>query len=287
MKSHTPSHTNSGEPQQRTARDATMERMPSMLSKAKTLTGYKLQSLDGEIGTAKDFYFDDHYWTIRYLVADTGEWLVSRQVLISPQSLAGVDADQGSITVKLTKDQIEHSPTLNRDKPVSRQFERAYFGFYGLPMYFGFEHDRVKAGRFAQTTKKRGDPDLRSMHDVSGHHVEASDGEIGHVEDFLIDDETWAIRYLIVDTRDWLPGKKVLISPRWIERVSWSEKQVVVDLTREAIQQAPEHADSSPLTRDQEIALHRHYNRPGYWDAEAGGVDNLELSGQRPWRFLA
>jgi hypothetical protein len=156
-----------------------------MLDKAKTLTGYSLHSLDGDIGKAKDFYFDDRDWTIRYLVADTGEWLISRQVLISPHSLAGVDRDQGSITVKLTKDQIEHSPTLNRDKPVSRQFERAYFGFYGLPVYFGFEPDRIKAGNSAQTRKKRGDPDLRSAHAVSGHHVEASDGEIGHVEDFL------------------------------------------------------------------------------------------------------
>ena len=133
-----------------------------MLDKAKTLTGYSLHSLDGDIGKAKDFYFDDRDWTIRYLVADTGEWLISRKVLISPHSLAGVDADQGSITVKLTRDQIEHSPTLNRDKPVSRQFERAYFGFYGLPMYFGFEDGRVTAGQFAQTTKKRGDPDLRT-----------------------------------------------------------------------------------------------------------------------------
>ena len=258
-----------------------------MLDKARTLVGYKLQSLDGEIGTVKDFYFDDHYWTIRYLVADTGEWLVSRQVLISPHSLAGVDSDQGSIAVKLTKDQIEHSPSLNRDKPVSRQFERAYFGFYGLPVYFGFEPDRIKAGNSAQTRKKRGDPDLRSTHDVSGHHVEASDGEIGHVEDFLIDDETWVIRYLIVDTKDWLPGKRVLISPKWIERVSWSEKQVVVDLTRDAIQQAPEYTDSPPLTRDQEIALHRHYKRPGYWDADDGGLDDFEVSRRYPGRFLA
>ena len=255
-----------------------------MLDKARTLVGYKLQSLDGEIGTVKDFYFDDHYWTIRYLVADTGEWLVSRQVLISPHSLAGVDSDQGSIAVKLTKDQIEHSPSLNRDKPVSRQFERAYFGFYGLPVYFGFEPDRIKAGNSAQTRKKRGDPDLRSTHDVSGHHVEASDGEIGHVDDFIIDDETWAIRYLIVDTKDWLPGKKVLISPKWIERVSWSEKQVVVALTREAIQQAPEYTDSPPLTRDQEIALHRHYNRPGYWNADGGGVDDFDVSREFPGR---
>ena len=233
-----------------------------MLSKAQTLTGYSLQSLDGEIGTAKDFYFDDRDWTIRYLVADTGEWLISRQVLISPHSVAGVYGGQGYIAVQLTKDQIEHSPSLNRDKPVSRQFEQAYFGFYGLPMYWGFEHGRTKAGQFAPTRKKHGDPDLRSTNDVSGHQVAAVDGDIGHVEDFLIDDQTWEIRYLIVDTRDWLPGKHVLISPKWIERVSWKEKQVVVNLPREAIKQAPEYTDGSAVTQDQETALHRHYNRP-------------------------
>ena len=255
-----------------------------MLDKAKTLTGYSLHGLDGDLGKVKDFYFDDRDWTIRYLVADTGEWLVSRQVLISPHSLAGVDRDQGSITVKLTKDQIEHSPTLNRDKPVSRQFERAYSGFFGLPMYFGFKPKRVKAGNSAQTGKKRGDPDLRSTNDVSGHHVEALDGEVGHVEDFLIDDQTWAIRYLIVDTRDWLPGRKVLISPKWIERVSWSEKQVVVDLPREASRQAPEYTDGEAVTRDQETALHRHYNRDGYWNADGGGVDDFEVSREFPGR---
>jgi uncharacterized protein YrrD len=251
-----------------------------MLNKAKTLTGYSLQSLDGEIGKVKDFYFDDRYWTIRYLVADTGEWLIGRQVLISPHSLAGVYGSEGSIAVQLTKDQIEHSPSLNRDKPVSRQFEHEYSAFFGSPIYWGFPHEAAAQAESHEAGKKHDDPDLRSTHDVSGHHVEASDGEIGHVEDFLIDDETWAIRYLIVDTKDWLPGKKVLVSPKWIERVSWSEKQVVVDLTRDAIRQAPEYTDGIVVTRDHETALHRHYNRPGYWQVEAGGVDNLELSGQ-------
>jgi len=255
-----------------------------MLSKAKKLTGYKLQSLDGEIGTAKDFYFDDRDWTIRYLVADTGEWLVSRKVLISPHSLAGVFGDQGSIAVQLTKDQIEHSPSLNRDKPVSRQFEQEYSVFFGSPMYWGFPHEPGAKAESGEPGKKHADPDLRSTHDVGGHHVEASDGEIGHVDDFIIDDETWAIRYLIVDTKDWLPGKKVLISPKWIERVSWSERQVVVGLTREAIRQAPEYTDGSAVTRDDEVALHRHYNRPGYWHADAGGVDDLELSRAFPGR---
>ena len=255
-----------------------------MLTKAKTLTGYSLQSPDGELGKVKDFYFDDRYWAIRYLVADTGEWLVSRQVLISPHSLAGVFGSERNIATTLTKDQIEHSPTLNRDKPVLRQFEREYSDFFGSPMYWGFPHNLGAKAESGKPGIKPSDPDLRSTHDVSGHHVEASDGEIGHVEDFLIDDETWAIRYLIVNTHDWLPGKKVLISPKWIERVSWREKQVVVDLTREAIEQAPEYRDAPLLTRDQEIALYRHYDRPGYWQAEAGGVDDFELSRAIPGR---
>ena len=163
-----------------------------MLSKAKTFTGYKLQSLDGEIGTARDFYFDDQYWTIRYLVADTGEWLISRQVLISPHSLAGVYGSQGSIAVQLTKDQIEHSPSLNRDKPVSRQFEQEYSVFFGSPTYWGSPDDSGPRAGSREPTKKHDDPDLRSTNAVSGHHVEASDGEIGHVEDFLVDDRTWA-----------------------------------------------------------------------------------------------
>ena len=113
--------------------------------------------------------------------------------------------------------------------------------------------------------EKAWDPNLRSTHDVSGHHIQAADGEIGHVEDFIIDDDTWAIRYLIVDTRNWWPGKKVLISPKWIERVSWSESKVFVNLTRETIKQSPEYTEESLLTRDYETALHRHYNRQGYW----------------------
>jgi len=249
-----------------------------MLIKARTLTGYKLQSLDGEIGKVKDFYFDDRDWMVRYLVADTGEWLVGRQVLISPHSLAGVDREQESITVKLTKIEIEHSPSLNRDKPVSRQFEQEYAVFFGSPMYWGFPHDPGPRAESREPAKKQSDPDLRSTSAVSGHHVEASDGEIGHVEDFLIDDQTWAIRYLIVDTRDWLPGRRVLISPKWIGRVSWSKKQVVVGLTREAIQRAPEYTDVAPLTRDLEIALHRHYNRPTYWPADLGGSEDSELA---------
>jgi sporulation protein YlmC with PRC-barrel domain len=113
--------------------------------------------------------------------------------------------------------------------------------------------------------KNAWDPHLRSTHEVSGYNIDASDGEIGHVEDVIIDDETWAIRYLIVDTRDWWPGKQVLVSPQWIERVGWSESTVFINLPRQSIKRSPEYTPLSLLTRDHEAALHRHYNRQGYW----------------------
>ena len=245
-----------------------------MLGKAKTLKGYKLDSLDGEIGMVKEFYFDDRHWTIRYLVADTGNWLTGRHVLISPYALVAVVREEQHITIDLTKKQIEDSPSLNSDKPVSRQFEEAYYGYYGWPGYWGGPYmwgfypyivrDREKWKK-STPVEKAWDPHLRSTHDVSGHHIQAEDDEIGHVEDFIIDDETWAIRYLIIDTRNWWPGKKVLVSPQWIERVSWDESKVFVDLPRETIKQSPEYTEESLLTRDYETGLHRHYNRQGYW----------------------
>ena len=245
-----------------------------MLFKAKTLKGSKLDSLDGEIGEIKEFYFDDRHWTIRYLVADTGNWLTDRQVLISPYVLKAVIRGDEHIEVELTKQQIEDSPSWQSDKPVSRQFEESYYGYYGWPMYWygpamwGYYpypiRDREQRKEPTQG-EKEWDHDLRSTHDVSGHHIQAADGEIGHVEDFIIDDETWAIRYLVVGTRNWWPGKKVLVSPQWIERVSWSESKVFVNLPRETIKQSPEYTEESLLTRDYETGLHRHYNRRGYW----------------------
>jgi len=245
-----------------------------MLAEANTLKGYKLNSLDGEIGKVKEFYFDDQHWAIRYLVAETGSWLTDRQVLISPYALVAVVKEEKHIAINLTKKQIEDSPSLNSDKPVSRQFEEAYYGHFGYPMYWwgpsmwgyypNIVRDREKWKEPIQG-EKVWDPHLRSTHDVSGHHIQAADGEIGHVDDFIIDDETWAIRYIVIDTRNWRPGKKILVSPKWIERVSWDEAKVFVNLSRETIKQSPEYKEASLLTRDYETGLHRHYNRQGYW----------------------
>jgi len=245
-----------------------------MLNRATKLKGYKLDSLDGEFGEVQEFYFDDHHWTIRYLVANTGTWLTGRQVLISPYALVAAIKAEEHIAVNLTKKQIEGSPSLNSDKPVSRQFEESYYGYYGWPMYWSGPYmwgassmiaRNRESGKTLNQDGKAWDPHLRSTDSVQGHNIQALDGEIGHVEDFVIDDETWAIRYLIVDTRNWWPGKKVLISPQWIERVSWSESKVFVNLSREAIKQSPEYTPESLITRDYEAGLYGHYELEGYW----------------------
>lgn len=247
-----------------------------MLYKTKTLKGYKLDSLDGELGKVKEFYFDDQHWTIRYLVADTGNWLTGRQVLISPYALVAAIREDEHIAIDLTKKQIEDSPSLDSDKPVSRQFEESYYGYYGWPMYWGGPYmwgnytslQRNRAPSDYRQGEKAWDPHLRSTQEVTGYHIQAADGEVGHVEDFIIDDETWAIRYLIVDTRNWWPGKKVLVSPQWIERVSWSDSKVFINLSRAAIKRSPEFKEDSLLNRDYENELHQYYQRQGYWANE-------------------
>lgn len=255
-----------------------------MLLRAKTLQGYTLNSLDGNIGKVKEFYFDDHHWTIRYLVADTGNWLTGRQVLISPYALGGATLNEKDIAVALTQHQIENSPSLESDKPVSRQFEEGFYGYYGWPMYWGgpfmwgADPYIVRDPQLRQKSlqpEKAWDPHLRSTHEVTGYHIQASDGEIGHVEDFVIDDDTWAIRYLIVDTRNWWPGNMVLVSPQWIDRVSWEEAKVFVSLSRDSIRRSPDLADGSPLTRKYEVGLHKHYRRPGYWEEEPSSIEQI------------
>lgn len=248
-----------------------------MLHRAKSLKGYKLDSKDGEIGRVKEFYFDDQHWAIRYMVVDTAAWLPGRQVLISPYALvAAIEKDQ-HIVVNLTQRQIEDSPSLEHDKPVSRQFEEAYHGYYGWPGYWSGPHmwgeqDQLVRDSTSWRSPNEGgkalDHHLRSTHTVSGYHVQATDGEIGHVDDFVIDDHTWAIRYLIVSTRNWMPGKRVLISVQWIDRVSWTESKVYVGISRENVRHSPEYTESSLLSRDYETTLYGHYDRRGYWVEE-------------------
>jgi len=265
------------------------ERDVIMLNKAKTLKNYKLSCIDGEIGKVKEFYFDDHFWAIRYLIVNTGNWLTGRQVIISPYALDGVNIEEQSITINLTKNQIENSPSLYNDEPISRQYEEDYYKYYEWPVYWGGPNMWGTNGLYPciegsqDQEKLMGSPQVHEqwenhLHiasDVIGYDIQATDGTIGHVEDFIIDDKTLAIRYLIIDTKNWLPGKKVLISPKWIERVSWDESKVFITLLREDIKQSPEYTDEVLLTRDYENGLYQHYNQQGYWIDELDSNEHL------------
>jgi len=272
-----------------------------MLRSAKKFKSFTLRARDGDIGKANEFYFDDENWMVRYLVANTGGWLTYRLVLISPYVLSPANEAEQVLPVDLTKKQMEESPSLNSDQPVSRQYETQYYSYYGWPNYWSgpkswgesgypghqrggvnwpcgmaipplgssMPHGKNAAANSASVHREVvGDPHLRSTEHVTGHHIQALDGEIGHVEDFIIDDETWAIRYLVIDTKKWRPGKHILISPQWVERVSWGELKVFVNLSREIIKDSPEYTAKSLVTRDYEIELHKHYHRGRYWADE-------------------
>jgi hypothetical protein len=253
-----------------------------MLKSVAHLQGVTIRATDGEIGKVDQFYFEDETWAIRYLVVNTSSWLGGRLVLISPIALAQKGLESKRLDVALTKKQIENSPHIDTHKPVSRQHEAVYMGYYGYPYYWGgpnlwglrsypsglaVQRDAVTEAEAseARAGKESADSHLRSTNEVTGYHIEAADGEMGHVKDFIVDDETWAIRYLEVDTRNWWPGKKVLVSPRWIDNVSWPDSKVYVDLSREVIKNGPEYIDSMPITREFEKRLYEHYGRPAYW----------------------
>jgi hypothetical protein len=249
-----------------------------MLRNAADLKGLAIGATDGQIGTVEDIYFDDETWAIRYLTVDTGGWLGGREVLISPILIGQADWQSKRLDVLLTKEQVKNSPDINTHQPVSRQHEAEYFGYYGYPVYWGGPYmwgsSFFPAGLAVPIAvpiepvaaeSDSAESHLRSSKAVTGYNIEAADGEIGHVAGFVMDDESWAIRYIEVATRNWWPGKKVLVSPGWIERVSWADSSVYVDLSRETIQSGPEYSESMPITREYENQLFAHYGRPAYW----------------------
>jgi len=253
-----------------------------MLMNAVQMKGLVIRAIDGDLGTVSQFYFDDETWAIRYLTVETGGWLGGRQVLISPIFVIGTDRQGKRLDVALTTKQVENSPNIDTHRPVSRQDEAAYLEYYGCPYYWGF----YPMGSVAPATdstetpadrvrKQSMDSHLRSTEAVTGYSIQAADGEIGHAEGFILDDEDWAIRYMEVATRNWWPGKKVLVSPAWIERVSWADSAVYVGLSRDAIQSGPEFDESAPITRPYEDRLYVHYGLPPYW------LDKLEREQSR------
>jgi hypothetical protein len=247
-----------------------------MMRSTKEMMGYRLQATDGEIGRCRDFLFDDEQWAIRYMVADTGKWIPDRKVLISPLSLGEPDWSSKRFPVHLTKAQIEAAPPIEEDQPVSRQHEVMVLRHYGYPYYWvgeglwGLESTplalrEVSAERVTIPPEPKGDPHLRSVDEVVSYHIDASDGEIGHVEDFVLDEDTWALRYMVVDTRNWLPGRKVLVSPAWVLGFDWRAGKANVDLARDQIKESPEFDPSVPVNREYETRLYDFYGRPVYW----------------------
>ncbi len=258
-----------------------------MLRSVKDLRDATIGATNGDIGKVDQFLFDDKHWTIRYMVANTGDWLVDQLVLISPMSIQQVDWEHGRVQVNLTREKVEHAPGISTNEPVSRQKEEQFAQYYQYTPYWygtglwgtgmypsmlgqpGVAVPAVAAGGSDEQTQT---PDaqteenhLRSTSEVLHYHIQATDDEIGHVDDFVMDDETWQIRYMVVDTSNWWFGKKVLVAPEWITNVDWSSALVDVNMARDQIKNGPEF-DPSMLNREYEERLHRHYGRRGYWE---------------------
>ena len=254
-----------------------------MLRSLHELKNYTISAFDGEIGHCSDFLFDDEHWTVRYMVADTGKWLPGRKVLISPISLDTPDWTTHSFPVKLNKEEVKNSPSLYSDAPVSRQYEMQHADFFGWPYYWeggylwGMEstpallHARAKSLESVDKKTRPGEEDhlkihLRSVNEVKGYKISASDGNIGHINDFIVEDHIWTIRYLVISTRNWIPGKKVIMSPGWISKIDWIYANVEVNLPVDAIKKAPEFHPSEPINREYETRLYDFYGRPKYWE---------------------
>ena len=258
-----------------------------MLRTVESVYGCTVAARDGDIGSVDQVYFDDEAWGVRYLVVDTGNWFNKRRVLISPYSFKQANPASGIIEVDLTQQQVKDSPNIDTDKPVSRQHEAEYLGYYGYPTYWAGAYlwgvgaayppfgpiestrgtvSEVRDRRDMEADNRPADVHLRSSKAVRGYHIEAADGRIGHVSGFIFDDEAWVIRYLCIDTSNWWPGgKEVLLATQWIELVDWVGSTVSTRLTRDAIKNSPEYDESVPLSRRYEAKLHKHYGKGGYW----------------------
>ena len=246
------------------------------LRSIKEMQGYELGAQDGKIGRCNDFLFDDTIWAVRYIVGDTRKWLPGRKVLISPIVIGTAEEATQTLSVGLTKDQIKDSPPLESDAPVSRQYEiifnqyHDWGNYWDGPMIWG----NHPFPRLLQRTKDlqkdvanvEEDNNLRSTHEILSYSIQATDTKIGHVEDFIVDEETWIIRYLVIDTSNWLPGsRKVIISPDWVERVDWGKGSVEVSVPSEKIEKSPNYDPNITLDRDYETALYNFYGLPYYW----------------------
>lgn len=224
-----------------------------MLRRLNELNGYTIEATDGRIGAIEQAYFDDDKWTVRYLVVRTGAWLDSREILLSPMSLGESHWETRTLNVRLTKDMVKHSPSIDLREPLSRPQESQLNDYYGWSSYWG------------NVIRQDGDPQLRSSSEVVGYHLHALDHKIGHVEDFIIDDQTWAIRYLVIDTSNWGMGKKVLIALEWIGSIRANHRLVDLRVSKDAIRASPKWEPDEAITPTYEASLRDYYRRRQAW----------------------
>lgn len=251
-----------------------------MLRPLRDIIDFSIHATDGDLGHCTDVLVDDESWLVRYLVVKTGRWLPGRRVVVPPVFLDQPDWDGHRLPVRLTKKQIEDGPPLDEHAPLSRQYEVTYHEHYALPFYWlaesrletypdaqGVLHpvpDEPAAELAAAANEEQGH--LRSAREMVGYRVFTADGEVGHIEDFSLDEEAWALRYLVVDTGAWLPGRKVLLSTRWVSSVRWTDRAVHLTLLgTETIKHSPLYDPSQGITRGYEQLLHDHYQQSYYW----------------------
>ena len=245
-----------------------------MLRRLRDYESFEVWSRDGrELGRVEDFYFDEDRWTVRYIVVRTGSWFTGRSVLLSPVSLARLEWDGARIDFKLTEAQIKGAPDADLAQPISRRFETEYSGYYGIPHYWagsdlwGMWSTPMEVQPPAGTEPRSSEQamlegqHLRGVREVTGYHIVATDGEIGHVEDFLVEDRSWKIRYLMIDTSNWIGGRTVLVAPEWASRIDWVNQKVHVDVTRADVEQSPEYDPGADIDGKYEKRLAESFHR--------------------------
>lgn len=222
-----------------------------MLRNVRGLQHYTVHATDGDIGRVHEFYFDDQQWTVRHAVVNVGHWLPRHRVLVPTVFLDGIDEVGRELHVHLTKSQVASSPIIDTEKPVSRQHEGKLYWYYGFTGSALPSHFRTGAG----------DPHLRCTREVIGYFVHGDDEHVGEVDDFLVDDDSWGIRYLVMDVQAWWPGRKVLVPPRWIVCIRWEEKAVHITLSLATVRTAPRYDAARPIDPDYEARLQAHYEQ--------------------------
>jgi hypothetical protein len=240
-----------------------MSREPEMLQRMNALVKCSLRATDGPIGRVTDTYFDDERWTVRYLVVDTGMWL-GWHVLIAPQSIAHLDWERETIDVGLTRDQVERSPRADLQHPLSRLYETEFYTHFGYPPYWDAPPTPAVDSATAvghMPIESAADSHVRSWREVKGYHIHAIDGEIGHVDDLFVDPAAWLIRFIEVDTSNWIGGTSVLVPRPALREVSWPDSLIHVSLTRAQVHNSP-RSDEAHLTGAFEENLQKYYGGP-------------------------